>query len=221
MKKFVFLASFLGALVTISPASAQLILDFGPGVTASGTCSVLTSTAATCTTPVGILKVGGAGSSNGSYVIDSGTLSFSVSTTSPGTDTLTLSGSVDCTSLAGGSSATLCPGTDDAMGTQLLAATTLATGGSGLAVSISLGAPDVVTIGGSDSKTSALLTALGISAPPGWSISPATNFDYTTGQGLYSYDYSDTAVPEPGSVLLLGTVLFGVTGLIRRRAKKA
>jgi hypothetical protein len=78
-------------------------------------------------------------------------------------------------------------------------------------------------MGGADVKNPTLLAWLGlyIGTPfsmDGWTMAAATQNPnvYTT----FSTDISNTAVPEPGSMMLLGTGLFGLVGAIRRRVKK-
>jgi len=84
-----------------------------------------------------------------------------------------------------------------------------------------------------DAKSTALEIALGISTSTQWNLMNAsingltsttcpqgdasTDSCFTTS----SSDINNASTPEPTSVLLFGTVLFGVTNLIRRRARKA
>src|SRR5215831_14914086 len=89
----------------------------------------------------------------------------------------------------------------------------------GVNVLINNGVTGSVTASGKDQKARELLTAIGLDPATAFAFFGFTTGVNGTGQGspytAISTDITNTSVPEPGSMALFGTGLFGLAGAIR------
>jgi hypothetical protein len=78
-----------------------------------------------------------------------------------------------------------------------------------------------VAVLGAPSANLLTLTGTGLFHLVGYADTPGSfYFSANEAGGTFSYSASEAAVPEPGSMMLLGTGLFGLAGVIRRRGVK-
>jgi len=234
MKRAVFLASVIVALVMVGPASAAIVLDFSTGDAGAGGAIVVvnstsahTASGAASAVPIDLLTVTGTAGYDGAYDVigtatgslESNVGAFTFDTAAGPGQFATVVGGITCAGLLAPNLA--CSATDITNGKVLvpLGTTLLSTTGAFTGVNVTGFAS--VQFFAPDSKSSLLLAALGGLANQwglgAFTLAPGTGNNFTS----VSTDIANTQVPEPTSILLLGTVLFGVTHLIRRRARKA
>ena len=198
-------------LLSATGAKAATIIDFGSN-SSGGTVTVTGGNLAGANIPVDVLLVLGAPQNNGVYdttgaVVngepgDDGTSAALSFNTDPTNNFITIVGGIPAFGIANGT--TLLSGTITAF--QIIQNQAL------IILSNAIGI---------DTKDASLLRHIGLAANTpfelfGFSIAFTTQPGGTTGVP-FSTDISNTATPEPGSLLLLGSGLVGVVLAARRK----
>lgn len=207
MKRLLLLTCIVLSGVLASSASAAIVIDFGTALIGNGgLVTVSGSNAIGSNIPLGAMTVT---IGNSTSVYDTSGTATSTNQDPNLSAALNFNTSANTIQVIGG-----IPTLGIANGTVLLSGTF-----SSFAVS-NFGFAATVFGTGIDTKNPALLTALGIPTN-----TPFTFFGFTisnvltSGGGFVatSTDINNTGVPEPTSIVLLGTVLIGVCRLLRQR----
>jgi hypothetical protein len=200
MKKLVVIVALVLLAFGVGQAQAAVIIDFGDGGVAGGTIAKNGSLYVGSGILVPAMKLVGTPLNAGTYVTDA-VLNFAYD-----------GGQVNWVTVTGGfAPAGIAPGS------VLLSGSFTSVNVIGFSGGISFQAA------GPDRKNDLLLAFAGLPAGTPFELfgfSLATSTLTPDVYAAFSTDISNTVVPEPGSMLLLGTGLFGLAGVVRRRLKK-
>lgn len=220
MKGYITLVGSLALMAMAGPASAAVVIDFGSGfLSPGGTITVSGGQATGVNIGVQSMIVTGSSGFDGTYdLYGAGPNGLPFTN---GSALVNFNTSTGAFTVVGGVCVLgnfTCNGTAN----TLVASTTLATGTASSASITSISGTTLV-FQESDTKAASLLAALGLTGTS-FRLMSAT-FNYTgPGTGPYtvtSTDIQNMGVPEPSSILLLGSVMLGVASLVRRRTRKA
>lgn len=206
MRKLGILAALLVGLLFTMPAFGAAIIDFGQGLAGVGGVFTLTGGNATgANIPIGVVTISGAPSHNGVFLVTG-----------------------SCTGSGGGSYGCLNFDTSGNTISITGAIPTLGIGSetllSGTFTSFTANTAGLSNATGPDTKAADLLATLGLTGARfnyfGFTLT--AQFDPNTGTySTTSTDMRNTAVPEPATIVLFGTLLFGCGIGLRRRVFQA